>query len=143
MVALVRAVISGRRMMWWVILGAAAVSLDAAAQEDGLPAKFYRIVDGKVDARSYNGFRRYHAVCVHCHGPDGMGSTFAPSLVTELPDSLSFRRIVRDGRSSGASVMKGFAGDPNVAPYVDDIYAYLQARADGVLGRGRPIRFGE
>ena len=143
MVALVRAVISGRRMMWWVILGAAAVSLDAAAQEDGLPAKFYRIVDGKVDARTYNGFRRYHAVCVHCHGPDGMGSTFAPSLVTELPDIQVFRRIVRDGRSSGASVMKGFAGDPNVAPYVDDIYAYLQARADGVLGRGRPIRFGE
>ena len=143
MVALVRAVISGRRMMWWVILGAAAVSLDAAAQEDGLPAKFYRIVDGKVDARTYNGFRRYHAVCVHCHGPDGMGSTFAPSLVTELPDILSFRRIVRDGRSSGASVMKGFAGDPNVAPYVDDIYAYLQARADGVLGRGRPTRLGE
>jgi len=31
--------------------------------------------------------------------------------------------------------MKGFANDPNVAPYVDDIYAYLQARADGVLGR--------
>ena len=143
MVALVRAVISGRRKMWWVILGAAAVSLDAAAQEDGLPAKFYRIVDGKVDARTYNGFRRYHAVCVHCHGPDGMGSSFAPSLVTELPDILSFRRIVRDGRSSGASVMKGFAGDPNVAPYVDDIYAYLQARADGALGRGRPIKLDE
>src|SRR6516162_10273105 len=143
MVALVRAVISGRRMIRWVILGAAAVSLDAAAQEDGLPARFYRIVDGKVDARTYNGFRRYHAVCVHCHGPDGMGSTFAPSLVTELPDIVSFRRIVRDGRSRGASVMKGFAGDPNVAPYVDDIYAYLQDRADGVLDRGRPIRFDE
>jgi len=36
--------------------------------------------------------------------------------------------------------MKGFADDPNIAPYVDDIYAYLQARADGVLGPGRPIR---
>jgi mono/diheme cytochrome c family protein len=143
LVALFRAVIFGRRMIRWVILGAAAVSFDAAAQEDGLPAKFYRIVDGKVDARTYNGFWRYHAVCVHCHGPDGMGSSFAPSLVTELPDILSFRRIVRDGRSSGASTMKGFSGDPNVAPYVDDIYAYLQARADGVLDRGRPIRFDE
>jgi hypothetical protein len=28
-------------------------------------------------------------------------------------------------------------------PYVDDIYAYLQARADGELGRGRPVSFGE
>jgi len=36
--------------------------------------------------------------------------------------------------------MKGFAGDPNIAPYVDDILAYLQARADGALGRGRPAR---
>jgi hypothetical protein len=53
------------------------------------------------------------------------------------------RRIVRDGQSNGTSVMKGFAGDPNVAPYVDDIYAYLQARTDRALGRGWPIRLGE
>jgi mono/diheme cytochrome c family protein len=25
--------------------------------------------------------RRYHARCNHCHGPDGVGSTFGPSLV--------------------------------------------------------------
>jgi hypothetical protein len=72
-----------------------------------------------------------------------MGSSFGPSLVDLLPDIETFRRIVDDGQSSGASVMKGFVNDPNVAPYVDDIYAYLQARADGVLGRGRPIRLGE
>jgi hypothetical protein len=36
--------------------------------------------------------------------------------------------------------MKGFAGDPNMYPYVDDIYAYLQARSDGAVGRGRPQR---
>jgi len=29
--------------------------------------------------------------------------------------------------------MQGFADDPNVAPHVDDIYAYLQARVDGKL----------
>lgn len=72
-----------------------------------------------------------------------IGSAFAPSLIRGLADIESFRRIVLDGRSSGASVMKGFAGDPNVAPYVDDIYAYLQARADGALGRGRPIKLDE
>jgi mono/diheme cytochrome c family protein len=115
----------------------------AVAQDESLADKFYHIVDGKVDQRTYNGFRRYHAGCNHCHGPDGMGSTFAPSLVERLPDVEAFRRIVRDGQSTGTSVMKGFAGDPNVAPYVDDIYAYLQARADGVLGRGRPIRLGQ
>jgi hypothetical protein len=36
--------------------------------------------------------------------------------------------------------MKAFGDDPNIAPYIDDIYAYLQARADGVLGPGRPTR---
>jgi hypothetical protein len=25
--------------------------------------------------------------------------------------------------------MKGFADDPNIAPYIDEIYAYLRARA--------------
>jgi mono/diheme cytochrome c family protein len=128
---------------WWATLCAAALITSVAAQEDTLRAKFYRIIDGKVDARTYNGYRRYHAVCNHCHGPDGMGSSFGPSLVDHLADIETFRRIVREGRSNGASVMKGFAGDPNVAPYVDDIYAYLQARADGALGRGRPIKLDE
>jgi mono/diheme cytochrome c family protein len=118
-------------------------SLSAAAQEGVRPGKFYQMVGGKVDARTYNGFRRYNSVCSHCHGPDGMGSTFGPSLIDRLSEIDTFRRIVREGRSSGASVMKGFAGDPNVEPYVDDIYAYLQARADGALGRGRPVKMDE
>jgi mono/diheme cytochrome c family protein len=105
--------------------------------------KLYEVVDGKVDARTYNGFRRYHAGCNHCHGPDGSGSTIAPSLVDRLPDLESFRRVVREGARKGASVMKGFADDPNVAPYIEDIYAYLQARADGALGRGRPTKMGQ
>jgi mono/diheme cytochrome c family protein len=117
-----------------------ALCAGAAARENAPAGKFYRVVDGKVDARTYNGFRRYHGGCNHCHGQDGMGSTFGRSLVEGLPDIEHFRRIVRDGASSGSSVMKGYTDDPNVAPYVDDIYAYLQARADGALGRGRPIK---
>jgi mono/diheme cytochrome c family protein len=108
----------------------------AAAQQDAGAGK----VPGPDDVRTYNGFKRYHAGCNHCHGQDGMGSTFGPSLVDGLPDIETFRRIVRNGTSNGASVMRGFAGDPNVAPYVDDIYAYLQARAEGRLGRGRPVQ---
>jgi mono/diheme cytochrome c family protein len=126
-----------------VVICSLAVSVDAASPDDAPSGRFYQVVDGKVDVRTYNGFRRYHAGCNHCHGPDGIGSTFGPSLVDGLPDVEAFRRIVRDGQSTGTSVMKGFAGDPNVAPYVDDIYAYLQARTDGALGRGRPIRLGQ
>lgn len=111
----------------------------AGAEHEEAPAdKFYCVIDGKTDERTYNGFRRYHAGCNHCHGQDGMGSTFGPALVAGLPDIGRFRRIVRDGASNGSSVMKGYTDDPNVVPYIDDIYAYLQARADGVLDRGRP-----
>jgi mono/diheme cytochrome c family protein len=123
-----------------VVVCSLGISGGAASQDEAPAAKFYNVVDGKVDARTYNGFRRYHAGCNHCHGSDGMGSTFAPSLVDGVSNIEAFRRIVRDGQSNGTSVMRGFAGDPNIAPYVDDIYAYLQARADGALGRGRPTK---
>ena len=113
------------------------------ASQDAAGGKFYRLVDGKVDDRTYNGFRRYHASCNHCHGSDGLGSTFGPSLVDRLPEIEPFRTIVREGQTTGTSVMRGFANDPNIAPYIDDIYAYLQARSDGVLGRGRPARIGQ
>ena len=116
----------------------------SAVAQDGAPfGKYYRTIDGKVDARTYNVFRRFHAGCNHRHGMDAMGSTFGPTLIDILPDIETFRRVVRDGKSDGTSVMQGFAGDPNVAPYIDDIYAYLQARADGALGRGRPVRLGQ
>jgi mono/diheme cytochrome c family protein len=127
------------------VIAAVATSLwtctaPAASPEGPAAGKFYRIVDGKVDAQTYNGFRRYHAGCNHCHGQDGAGSTFAPSLVVMLAGLDAFRRAVKDGRTNGSSVMKGFGDDPNIAPYIDDIYAYLQARADGALGPGRPAR---
>ncbi|WP_244749509.1 MULTISPECIES: cytochrome C [unclassified Mesorhizobium] len=125
---------------WFVLCLVVVTAGFAASSAELAPGKFYQAVGNKVDARTYNGFRRYHGSCNHCHGPDGMGSTFASGLVDRLPGIEVFRRNVRDGVRSGASVMKGFADDPNVAPYIDDIYAYLQARADGALGRGRPER---
>jgi mono/diheme cytochrome c family protein len=112
------------------------VGMAAGAVQDRL----YRVVDGKVDKRTYNGYRRYNSICIHCHGPDGIGGSFAPSLIAAPLDLPTFRQVVLAGRENGNSVMKGFAGDGNVEPYIEDIYAYLQARADGALGRGRPAR---
>jgi len=113
-----------------------------AAGPDAAPAqdRLYRIADGKVDKRTYNGYRRYNSICIHCHGPDGIGSSFGPSLIAAPLDLPAFRQVVLAGRTNGNSVMKGFAGDGNVEPYIEDIYAYLQARSDGALGRGRPAR---
>ena len=132
-----------RLLAFWILIGGVACGTSAAAHDDGRATRLYRVIDGKVDARTYNGFRRFHAGCSHCHGQDGMGSTFGPSLVERLPDAERFQRVVRHGATGASSVMKGYADDPNFAPYLDDIYAYLQARADGVLGRGRPDRLDE
>lgn len=118
------------------------VALAAPAVPDDM-VRPYQIIDGKVDKRTYNGFRRYNAVCNHCHGPDGAGGSFGPSLIDAPMTIEEFRAAVLAGRATGNSVMNGFADDPNVAPFVDDIYAYLLGRADGVIGRGRPSQADE
>ena len=109
--------------------------------------KPYTVEDGnKVDPKTYNGYRRYHSVCHTCHGPDGLGSSFAPSLVDSLKriSSDEFEGIVAGGRQGNdggnVRVMPAFASDPNVMDYILDIYSYLKARSDGALGRGRPER---
>ncbi|MGB5831310.1 MAG: hypothetical protein WBG92_04890, partial [Thiohalocapsa sp.] len=43
---------------------------------------FYQ--DGKVDFGTYNGFRRYHSDCHVGHGPAGLGSSYAPSLIESM-----------------------------------------------------------
>jgi len=85
-----------------------------------------------------NGFRRYHSVCNHCHGPDGLGSSFGPSLIDEPPDEDAFKRVVIEGVKGPSGVMKGFAENRDVMQHLDAIYAYIAARASGELGRGRP-----
>jgi mono/diheme cytochrome c family protein len=112
----------------------------AAGQGDAAGDQPYRVEAGAVDPGTYNGYRRYHATCSHCHGPDGMGSSFGRSLIDRPLPFAAFAEVVRVGAARGSAVMKGFAGDPNVEPYIADIYAYLRARADGALGRGRPLR---
>ena len=102
--------------------------------------------DGTVDWYTFSGFRRYHADCHVCHGPDGMGSSFAPSLVESLK-KISYEdylEVVTNGRknvsASADKVMPAFGLNPNVMCFIDDIYAYLKARSDGVLPRGRPAK---
>jgi methanol metabolism-related c-type cytochrome len=109
-------------------------------------AKPYSVVDGKVDKATYNGYRRYHASCHTCHGPDGLGSSYAPNLLDSLKvlDYDQFAEVVINGRQNVTgtqkNVMPAFGTVEDVALYVEDIYGYLKARSDGVLDRGRPPR---
>jgi mono/diheme cytochrome c family protein len=130
------AALAGLGLLAWV--GDAAVM---AAEE-----KPYTIKDGKVDPHTYNGWRRYTESCLRCHGPDGAGSSYAPDLILSLKSMSEddFKEVVVNGRvnvnASSANVMPPFGEVEDVVLYLDDIYAYLKARSDGVLDRGRPPR---
>jgi methanol metabolism-related c-type cytochrome len=100
--------------------------------------------DGTVDWFTYSGFRRYHAECHVCHGPDGEGSSYAPALDHSLQTMSysDYSNIVVNGRknvnTAQENVMPSFGTNRNVMCYFDDIFVYLRARANAVIPRGRP-----
>ncbi len=113
--------------------------------KDGNPT--YKVAaDGTVDWFTYSGYRRYHSDCHVCHGPDGEGSTYAPALKDSLKTMTygDFLNVVVNGRknvsASQESVMPGFATNPNVMCYLDDVFVYLRARANDAIPRGRPAK---
>ncbi len=98
--------------------------------------------DGEVDWFLASGFRRYGANCLQCHGPDAMGSSYAPALVDSLK-TLSYAQFLqtvaagkKDVSSSSNLVMPAFGDNKNVQCYINDIYVYIRARALGLQGRG-------
>jgi mono/diheme cytochrome c family protein len=140
------------------LIFAISVFVPARAAEEK-NEKPYRIVDGKIDFGTYNGYRRYHNSCHACHGLAGTGTSFAPALVESLRviDESVFWDVVVNGRINGVigaaenikdmdisanaanpKVMPPFHNDPNVMDYLDNIYSYVKARSDGVIGPGRP-----
>jgi methanol metabolism-related c-type cytochrome len=129
----------------------ALIAPQAVAIDDAWIEKPYTVVDGKVDFGTYNGYRRYHSHCHVCHGPDGLGSTYAPALVKSIPQIgyQGYIETVVNGREGTAvvagqpSVMPSFAEVEDVITNIDDIYSYLKARADGALPRGRPERLSQ
>jgi methanol metabolism-related c-type cytochrome len=105
----------------------------------------YKIqADGTVDWYTYSGYRRYHSECHVCHGPDGMGSSYAPALKDSLKTMSygEFLATVASGRKNVSTaqenVMPAFGNNPNVTCYLDDLYVYLRARANDAVARVRP-----
>ena len=99
---------------------------------------------GWMDFATYKGWRAYHAECHVCHGPDAMGSTYAPSLMVSVTQGLSyddFFNVIMNGRGEDEGAQKGnvmpaYGANTNVAPHVEDIFRYVKARADGKIRRG-------
>ncbi|RWM87116.1 MAG: c-type cytochrome, methanol metabolism-related [Mesorhizobium sp.] len=114
---------------------------------DGNPT--FKIENGTVDWYTFSGYRRYHSDCHVCHGPDGVGSSYAPALAATMKnmDYGTFLSIVAEGRKNVGggkeNVMPAFGDNKNVYCYMDDLYVYLRARAVGAAPRGRPPKKAE
>lgn len=135
-----------KRQCWIAVAalvgGAAVLGLPPAADADEAESKFEFVVEGnRVDASTMAGWEVYTGSCMACHGPDGLGSTFAPSLIraVERRTFEQFAETIAEGRSLlPGQVMPSFADDMRVMSHIADIWNYLGARAEGGLGRGRP-----
>ncbi len=113
------------------------------SDKDGNPT-FKVESDGTVDWYTYVGFTRYSSECLRCHGPDGMGSSYAPALDEFMKrlDYSQFYAVVAGGKQDVSAsqnlVMPANGENKNVMCFIDAIYVYLRARADDAVGRGRP-----
>jgi methanol metabolism-related c-type cytochrome len=93
---------------------------------------------------TYSGYRRYHADCHVCHGPDGEGSSYGPALRNSLKTMsyADYSTVVVNGRknvnTAQENVMPAFGTNRNVMCYFEDIFIYLRARANDAVARGRP-----
>lgn len=105
--------------------------------------------DGTLDWFTFSGYRRYGANCLVCHGPDAMGSSYAPALIDSLkhlsyPDFLgTVAAGKQDVSNSSNLVMPSFGDNKNVQCYINDIYVYIRARATDQLDRQRPSKHEE
>ncbi len=112
---------------------------------DGTPTFHVCKKDGTLvtDWYTYDGYRRYHSECHVCHGPNALGSSYAPALANSLK-TLSysdFLGTVASGRvrdEAGTKfVMPALGDNKNVMCFIDDLYLYLKARAEGAVPAGQ------
>jgi mono/diheme cytochrome c family protein len=97
-----------------------------------------------VDLAAYKGWQQYSLQCARCHGEDGQGTSFAPSLVEALkpdghaPSKEEFLQILTKGREDKGMPSAAKLGLDSL--YFDGLYQYLKGRSDGRLHGGRPAR---
>ena len=126
---------------------------------------FYKVENGKVDDKTYVGWRLFNSTCFVCHGKHATGTDRAPNLLVRLegmserafrkkvlyryfakvnlddPDRrLEFLKQIAE-KDAVEFKMPTWADDPNIRPHISELYSYLKARSDGALGEERPERF--
>ncbi len=93
---------------------AAVKSEDGKYQDKEGNPTFKVAADGAVDWYTYSGYRRYHSECHVCHGPDGMGSTYAPALKDSLKTMsyADFLGVVASGRKNVSTSQEHLSAGP-------------------------------
>ena len=115
------------------------VVINSFATENEKP---YQVIDGKIDKNTFEGWRSFRGgTCGICHGGAGQGGA-GPNLTVSLVEKIDkemFVKIVTNG--SSGTLMKPFKNNNRVIDNLDNIYAYLKARSDGILGPENLIKF--
>ena len=102
----------------------------------------YSVVDGnKLDGFSYEGFKLYRNWCARCHGTYGQGMV-GPNLAESLNiiSKDQFVQTVTHGKTGQIGSMPAWESNDTVMAGMDNLYAYLKARADGAIGEVKPAK---
>lgn len=150
-----------------ILLSIGFINLPQADEESSsnIVTEYYWIKDGKVDASTFIGWSLFHNTCVGCHGVGGVGTELAPDLTisierlspvefttkvfhrysmpvgdrTDMTNAIMAEIRKDEMRDSGElERMPQWKNNPLVRAHVLNIYGYLKARHDGVIGPDRP-----
>ncbi len=122
----------GYRRSWLCVALAMVVpSMAGGLAEPGEPIPGdYRIVDGRVDAGTYTGWRIFQSACQGCHGVGAVGTERAPNLLERMADLTP--------RAFAAKVLTSYkVAPPANGANADDSDALLAAAIEQVMRRER------
>jgi cytochrome c5 len=123
-------------------LGCHAGAAQVSSTGESVPYRIECSVDPargcRADLATYVGWRVFQAQCATCHAADARGSSFAPDLTARMRgmEQREFFSALDRGYLGSRSTMPPRGRDPNVAPYYDELWAYLLARRDGAAPAG-------
>ena len=108
------------------------ITANQVIAEDEKP---YQVVNGKISDNAIEGWKTYNGGgCGACHGKGGQGAV-GPNLGESVTQKLSkeqFVDIVTNGKPG--TMMRAHKTNQRVMDNLDNLYAYLVARGDDVLG---------
>lgn len=119
----------------WILAG--------CGEGDEPAGKLYTVENGKVDAKTLQGWETWRAAgCQRCHDDQGRAVAMGPSLVESLKklSRKDFKTTVLKGRPDKG--MPGFGEDEQVVDNLDHLYAYLKGRSDGAIPAGKLTAIG-